>query len=335
MAMNASASENAPAVLTEFQTSLDPARIYVKGHAPASSGEATPGRIRIMTWNIGRGYEPARIAETIRELRPDVACLQEVDWGNERTGRRDVLEDLAEQVGMLGLFGIEFLELRSPRRDARSAGGGVTGNAVLTRFEPVSAFRLPLPPCLDWERDAASPQLPMLVRRRVRREPRMGQRFGLGVELALGRHRLIVCSLHLEDKFGGVSGRWSQYTAAREAIAPRCDGATISVIAGDFNTFNSPLARLFRPESSATALGKPFGSTEAQWWKTALLPATGYADAFPPGAWTFTVTPFFRAKLDWITTKGGQVRDCGVGPFSSSDHRPLWIDLDLEGARTA
>ena len=219
---------------------------------------------------------------------------------------------------MLGLLGIEFIERQSPRRDARSAGGGVTGNAVLTRFEPVATFRLPLPPCVDWERGATGPDLPARVRRRIAREPRLGQRFGLGAEFELGRHRLIVCSLHLEDKFGGVRGRWSQYMAAQEAVAPRCDASTVSVIAGDFNTFNSRLARVFRPESQATALGKPAGTPEAQWWKTTLLPPTGYADAFPPGTWTFTITPFFRAQLDWITTRGGNVRDHGVGAFASS-----------------
>ena len=130
-----------------------------------------------MTWNIERGYAPSNIAETIRQIRPDIACLQEVDWGNERTGNRDVLADLAEQLGMLGLFGIEFIELQSQRRGARLAGGGVTGNAVLTRFEPVSAFRLSLPPCLDWERGATSMDLPTRLRRRIAREPRLGQRF--------------------------------------------------------------------------------------------------------------------------------------------------------------
>lgn len=319
-----------PEILSKFQASLDIERIYVKGRASPPAGPASQGRIRIMTWNIERGYAPARIAEAIRRLQPDIACLQEVDWGNARTGHRDVLEDLAGQLGMLGLFGIEFLELSSPKRDRRSAGGGVTGNAVLTRFEPDSSFRISLPPCLDWERAASSPDLPTWIRRRIDHEPRLGQRFGLGAEFLIGRHRLIVCSLHLEDKFGGVSGRWSQYTAAQAAVAPRCDASTVSVIAGDFNTFNSRLACLFRPESNATALGKPAGTAEAQWWKTALLPSTGYADAFPQGTWTFNVTPFFRAQLDWITTKGGAtVRDRGVGPHASSDHRPLWIDLDL------
>jgi endonuclease/exonuclease/phosphatase (EEP) superfamily protein YafD len=187
-----------------------------------------------------------------------------------------------------------------------------------------------VPPCIDWERDAANPHLPPRVRRRIGREPRLGQRFGLAMELALGRRRLVVCSLHLEDKFGGVSGRWSQYTGAREAIVSRYDASTISVLAGDFNTFNGRMSRLFRPESATTALGKPPGTTEAQWWKTELLPHTGYADPFPPAIWTFSVTPFFRVKLDWITSAGGKVRDCGVGPFASSDHRSLWVDLNLE-----
>jgi endonuclease/exonuclease/phosphatase family metal-dependent hydrolase len=333
--MHASAPANSkPTGLTEFQTSLDLDRIYVKGDAPVPA-RASAGAIRVMTWNIRHGHEPARIAEAIRKLNPDVACLQEVDWNNERTGYRDVLEELARQVGMLGLFGIEFLELRSPKRDVRLAGGGATGNAVLTRFQPGAVFRLPLPAGLDWERGAADPRLPWMVRRRIRREPRIGQRFGLGVELTAGGRRIVIGCLHLEDKSGGVSGRWSQYTAAREAIEARCDASAIRVIAGDFNTFNSRLARLFRPVGRATALGQPSGATEAQWWKTALLPPTGYTDEFPAEAWSFAVTPFFRAKLDWITTRGGQVRACGVGPFASSDHRPLWIDLDLGNGASA
>jgi hypothetical protein len=44
------------------------------------------------------------------------------------------------------------------------------------------------------------------------------------------------------------------------------------------------------------------------------------------------VTRLFRVKLDWIATQGGGVVDRGVGQFSSSDHRPIWIDLKLADA---
>jgi hypothetical protein len=138
-----------------------------------------------------------------------------------------------------------------------------------------------------------------------------------------------LCTLHLEDKLGGIEGRWKQYMAAVQAIDASADETAICVIAGDFNTFDCRLARLLTPDSNATALGKPAEVNEAAWWRTELLPRTGYADPFADDAWTFTVTPLFRAKLDWITSKGGTVRNCGIGPFSSSDHRPIWVDLDL------
>jgi len=38
----------------------------------------------------------------------------------------------------------------------------------------------------------------------------------------------------------------------------------------------------------------------------------------------------FKRKLDWIAVRGGRVVSFGVGPFSSSDHRPLWINLTTD-----
>ena len=322
-----------PARLTAFQRSLELERLYAKGHPPPPVDPPPSGTVRILSWNIARGQDPARLGDTLCALRPDIACLQEVDWGNRRTGGADVLQVLAARTGMGGLFGIEFLEVDAPGRLPRLAGGGVTGNALLTRVAPSAAFRVDLPPCLDWQADVGNPQLPRFVHRRLRREPRIGRRFGIGAELAIGGRNLVVCCLHLEDKFGGMSGRWAQYAAAREAIRPRLGPGAIGVIAGDFNTFDSPLARLFSHESDASALGKPPFVKEAAWWQSTLLPPTGYADPFPANAATFRLGPFFKAKLDWIATNDGVVRDCGIGAAGPSDHRPIWVDLDLQGNR--
>ncbi|HUN40526.1 MAG TPA: endonuclease/exonuclease/phosphatase family protein [Acetobacteraceae bacterium] len=314
--------------LTAFQRSLDLNRIYVKGRVRESGNRH---RLRVLSWNIERGHAPQRLAETLCVIRPDIACLQEVDWGNERTGATDVLEFLAETTGMLGLYSIEFLEIPSPLRNRRLAGGGATGNALLTRLEPSVAFRLPLPPCLDWQASDAASGLSRPARRSLQREPRIGQRFGLGAEIRVGAQRLRLCSLHLEDKQGGIAGRWAQYMAAATALDPAGEAVTC-VIAGDFNTFDSRLARLLTGDNDASALGMPARMTEARWWRTALLPRTGYVDPFPNSAWTFALTPLFHVKLDWITTKGCVVGGFGVGPFSSSDHRPIWVDLYLPAA---
>ena len=312
---------------TEFQKSIDINHVYVKGKA--AGDRPRKGAIRIVSWNIERGHDVRQLGEALIALEPDIVCLQEVDWGNGRAGGRDVLQELAAQTGMLGLFGVEFIEIANADRPAELAGGGVTGNAILTRLEPHSAFRIELPAPLDWENGASDAALPRAVRKRIRREPRVGKRFGLAAGFSWGGRELFTASLHLEDKFGGVQGRWSQYLAAMKALNERGDHRSIRVAAGDMNTFNSWMARLYSPDSNADALGKPRLRNEATWWKTALLPKTGYADPFDPSDWTFCVPPLFYAKLDWITTSNSAVRNFGQGPFAASDHRSLWVDIEL------
>jgi endonuclease/exonuclease/phosphatase family metal-dependent hydrolase len=269
------------AVLSEFQKTLNFDRIYTKGTlVDAKASWAQRETLRIVSWNIGRGYQPDRIAAALVAMRPDVACLQEVDWCNQRTRARDVLEDLAAATGMLGLYGVEFLELCSARRSKSLAGGGAIGNALLSRLAPVDSFRIELPLCLDWQSDPTDRTLPWVTRWHLRRERRIGRRFAIGAEFAWNGHRLFVCSAHFEDKLGGVRGRWSQFTAVKQDLEARCNDAAIRVIAGDFNTFDSPIARLVTPDNDASALGRPAGIGEATWWRRALLPTAGYRDPF-------------------------------------------------------
>ena len=318
-------------VLTPFQRSLDSERIYRKGNLDngLSRDRRDPHTLRILSWNIAHGRSLSKISETIKRIKPDIACLQEVDWGNERTNGRDNLQLIAEETNMLGLFGIEFFEVCSPRRSAKLAGGGVVGNAILTQHEPLTAFRVELPESLKWHKGAEDLSLPPKVRHRVERETRIGKRFGLGAEFQISDRQMLVTSLHLEDKYGGVNGRWAQYRAAVDAVENRTQAPKVSVIAGDFNTFDCRLARFVAPDNDATALGKPTDIKESAWWKTNLLSSTAYKDPFDARDWTFSVGPLFRAKLDWITVDGLQFKDAGIGPFSSSDHRPVWADLKL------
>jgi endonuclease/exonuclease/phosphatase family metal-dependent hydrolase len=317
--------------LTEFQRSLECDRLYTKLPTQAVLPPGREDTLRIMSWNIERGYDPQRIAEAIVALGPDVVCLQEVDWNNDRTGRRDVLQILAETTNMIGIFGAEFLELETTGRTTRSAGGGAIGNAILCRIPPTKTFRVELPAALDWEHGVQNEELPQRVRRRLRRERRIGSRFGLAAEFSVGGAQLLVCSVHFEDKFGGASGRFQQYRSVLNAMAARDRTATKTlIVAGDFNTFDSEIARLVTSETKATALGRPNGVTEAEWWKKRLLPPTGFVDPFTADAWTFRIPLLFRAKLDWITFKNGTIRNCGIGSFASSDHRPLWVDMELK-----
>jgi hypothetical protein len=62
---------------------------------------------------------------------PASAC--QVDWGCERSQGADTGAAIAQALGLNYLFLCEFEELHSPLRDPHSQGGGVHGNAILSK----------------------------------------------------------------------------------------------------------------------------------------------------------------------------------------------------------
>jgi endonuclease/exonuclease/phosphatase family metal-dependent hydrolase len=316
----------------EFQQSIDINHVRFLNRGAERGGTRQPGRIRLLSWNVGRGYQPDQLLECLRAAKADVVLLQEVDWNCRRTRFTDVVDLLASRLQMQGYFGVEFLEICTPLRPKRMAGGGATGNALLVDAPVVDVFRIDLPAVMDWAFNWNDPPFSPRIWKRARREKRVGGRFALVAELRFAGRPLVVCSTHLEDFTGGVAGRFAQYRHLVDQLAARYGDSTASVIAGDFNTFDTAATRWLRGGGGAAALGKPTSTPEASWWKTRLLPETGYGDPFDVRDWTFQVTPIFRPKLDWITVKAGRVLDRGMGAFGSSDHRPIWVDLEWLGS---
>lgn len=109
----------------------------VTAQSPAMSGRLAADRpmapLRLMTFNIHHGegldgrLDVDRIAKVIIDAEADIVGLQEVDRGVERTGRRDLLKELADRTGLRYAFG-KNIDLQ----------GGDYGNAVLSRFPIVS-----------------------------------------------------------------------------------------------------------------------------------------------------------------------------------------------------
>ena len=125
-------------------------RIQPHGAAPPP-----PSELRVVAWNIHYGYGPCfdrgatqsaaeitanlrGIAETLRDLRPDVVALQEVDLGGTRVRG---IDQLAFLQGALGLPYAAFTLtwdvpwVPSPGTDPRRHWGRVrSGQATLSRF---------------------------------------------------------------------------------------------------------------------------------------------------------------------------------------------------------
>ncbi len=94
--------------------------------------------LRVMTYNIHTGvgvdevFDLERIADLITEHRIDIAGLQEIDQGVERTDRVDTMKKLSEMTGMYAAFG-----------RAIYFQGGEYGNGLLTRFPIIEKHNHP------------------------------------------------------------------------------------------------------------------------------------------------------------------------------------------------
>lgn len=94
-------------------------------------------KLRVITYNIHHGQgidgkiDLSRIGSLITDNRADLAALQEVDRGVERSGKYDIMQMLSTQTGMYMAFGknIDFQ-------------GGDYGNGILSKFKVDAVINL-------------------------------------------------------------------------------------------------------------------------------------------------------------------------------------------------
>lgn len=94
----------------------------------------------ILSYNVknGSGMDKKkdydRTAKVIRDRKPDVVALQELDNKTSRSGGKDVLAEIARRTGMKGTYA-----------KAINFGGGEYGIGLLSKVVPLSVKRIPLP----------------------------------------------------------------------------------------------------------------------------------------------------------------------------------------------
>jgi endonuclease/exonuclease/phosphatase family metal-dependent hydrolase len=103
----------------------------------------TPAQTRplvVVTYNIEghdeliHGDHAARIAQTIKRLKPDIVGLQEVHRGTWQSRFHDQYETIKRLTGLNGFYGRSYTNF-----------GGEFGNAILTRGDIVATTIHPLP----------------------------------------------------------------------------------------------------------------------------------------------------------------------------------------------
>ncbi len=124
-----------------------------------SIGEAAePIKLRVLCYNIhyGQGmdkkYDVERLAKAIKNTKPDLVALQEVDVGVERSSRMHEARMLSEMTGLAVRFG-----------PTQHYQGGLFGNAVLTNLPITDVHIQPLPYTESSEKRTTYPRAAIAV----------------------------------------------------------------------------------------------------------------------------------------------------------------------------
>lgn len=199
-------------------------------------------RFKIVAFNI---YQGRRILKILGALQnhvdladADVLAFQEVDRHNERTGGVDICALLAREVGMSGVYGVEFIECN---RGRRTGGGGDHGNLTLARFPLETPRIIPLPVAFDWRKSKAM--------------PRLGRRMAIATDVMLGGTRIRVINAHLENQCLARQ-RFQQIQTILEWERQLNDPIP-AVLLGDMNTF------LFREPNKFRQIATQYGYEDA------------------------------------------------------------------------
>lgn len=257
----------------------------------------------MIQWNIERGYQLPRIIELLRRQvadGADIIALQEVDIGCERSGWIDTGKRIAEALEMNYIFVCEFHELYSPLRPPSAQGGGVHGNAILSRYDFRSTWAIHHRETFAWNRLG-----------HTKKEPRVGERFTLGAELVTPNGVVVVYSAHFEV-FTGITGRLQSYREILNDSTQRIakGGSPYQVILGDFNTLSHGIARCSSSYCNDSYRWRSLGYTESEWWIANIFHhethnQAGFYDPFDAyqDATLSNYKGWFQGKLDWILLK--------------------------------
>lgn len=151
--------------------------------------------IVVMAYNFERGLRlDQQLQAFLHDPRlpiPDILIVSEIDRGCSRSGNRNVLWDLAEALGMNGVFAVEFMEL--PRTSG--SGGEILetcehGNAILSKYPMGNIGAV---------RHASNRSWYLPPDQREDSEPRLGGRVLVHADVRVGHRYVHVYALHFES----------------------------------------------------------------------------------------------------------------------------------------
>jgi len=301
--------------------------------------------VRVVIWNIERGYQLEGIKKELQKLDPDILMLQEVDIftgrfknaGKEQQDgnlKIDMDKEIGQALNMNSVSAVEMSML----------AGGIQCNTIMTKYDFKEWGALPhATRPIDW------PTLgPECVQNGLGSNPRKGLRTAAKATVATPIGDIQVYCDHFE-MYCGMEGRLGMLGDLLDDC--RSSPGLLQIVGGDLNTFCDGVAKLVK--RSRTPLNWAlFGKiSETDFWNEAIFSPKAKESEYhktwahilpqnldPPFSDPFgnepTVSKYwslFATKLDWGLLRGLKCVDKFIGnkDLALSDHMYLCLDVSL------
>jgi endonuclease/exonuclease/phosphatase family metal-dependent hydrolase len=322
--------------------------------------------LRIVSWNIERGFKLDRIIKFFKEdstlSKADIVLVIECDNGMGRTSNRNVSKELAEELGFNYCFAPSYLVLGKgaigETNHITKNTNALHGTTILSKYKIKEAKSVNVPPVKEVFHSS---------------EKRLGNKKGLVAEILVDNKTVALGAVHI-DLSSTAQDRANQL----EVIVNNLPDSDIQIIGGDWNCGTFNLRRKW--EILTQSLGKlmTIGFTKAiEHYMTPeikfekplfdMLTNNGFEfnnyNDRSKGTIYFDVNnmltnektkkfipPFLikelqrrlkpwdgcvPLKIDWLAGKGGQITNAQtiekpqiLGDIMS-DHNPIYIDLKI------
>lgn len=256
----------------------------------------------VAAWNLERCLFPLQSAEHLGATGAEIVLLSEMDDGMARTRQRHTTAEVADELGMAYLYGVEFIELGLGSETEREFckepvnRRGLHGNGLMSTVPLHEPFLLRLEGERPWFMGEVD-------------QPRLGERMAIGGTINTESGPLLVVSTHLESATTALY-RERQMSGLMDALDTAFPGRPI-LIGGDLNTGNHAGGDFEAEGLFARAAERGF------------VRHGGPLDGMTTRPSLITRWPERAMKLDWFLSHGLAVSDTRIVPSLSPTGRPL------------
>ncbi len=288
----------------------------------ADSGTDIGNGFVVAAWNAERLKFHAPSVALMRQSGADILLLSEADLGTARAGNRHTVADVARDLGMSYVFGVEFVELglgnsrERERHKGETNSIGFHGNALLSRLPIRDAVLIRLDDGGTWWTDAKDGQ------------GRIGGRMAIVARIETAAGPILAVSVHLESKTN-IDDRAMQTKRLIETVDKLAADLPV-VIGGDFNT--NVLPGSSREPEAYEPLFDLLAQARYHWQA-----ANDFSPTRRAGPDGVPQPPFTR--LDWLFTRGLTGSDAATVPAvdgngaAISDHELVRARFSVPEAR--